>query len=315
MKHEFDPAAVVGALRRAFPYMRNYQGKTFLLKAGGEVFETAESTRQLMEQVGVLHRVGIRVVLVHGGGIQATTLARELGIEVRMVEGRRVTDARTRDVATMVLNGTVNTSIVASCRDLGIPALGLSGVDAGLIQARKRPPRRTGDGEKVDYGYVGDIVSVDTRLLRTVLEGGFVPIVSPLSADDEGVILNINADVVAARLARELGAEKLVMLTGARGILRDASDPASLVSYTDAAGLEGLDEAGAFKDGMLPKADAIRDALRGGVRRVHVISHKLPDSLLIEVFTNEGCGTMVVADMSQLTTAEATPGTVEDEAP
>jgi len=284
-----------------------YQGKTFVIKGGGDAFKDQETTRALVEQVGVLHRLGIHVVLVHGGGPQASELAEELGVEVTFVEGRRVTDERMLDTATMVLNGTLNTRILAACRELQVPATGLSGVDAGLIQARKRPPKKVGDGsETVDYGLVGDIAAVDTGVLRATLEGGFVPVVSPLSADDEGTVLNVNADVVAARLARELGAEKLILLTGARGVLADAEDPASLVSYTDADGLDRLEEAGAFQAGMLPKATAIRDALIGGVPRVHVISHSYPDSLLIEVFTNEGSGTMVVRDRSALLEGEKT---------
>lgn len=296
---------VVAALRHAAPYVRLYRRKTFVIKAGGEVFADAKSTRALIEQLAILHQVGIRTVLVHGGGPQNTQLAESLGIETRMVEGRRVTDERTLGVATMVLNGQINTQIVAACRQLDLPAIGVSGVDAGLIRARKRPPARVaGQAAPVDYGFVGDIESVDPTVLRTQLENGLLPVVSPLSADDDGTLLNINADTVAAALASSLGAAKLVLATGAPGILEDRTNSSSLVSYLDLAGLERLEKAGSLADGMLPKARAIAAAIRGGVSRVHVISYKVPDSLLLEVFTNEGTGTLVVENINTLSKEE-----------
>lgn len=296
---------VVAALRHAAPYVRLYRRKTFVIKAGGEVFADAKSTRALIEQLAILHQVGIRTVLVHGGGPQNTQLAESLGIETRMVEGRRVTDERTLGVATMVLNGQINTQIVAACRQLDLPAIGVSGVDAGLIRARKRPPARVaGQSAPVDYGFVGDIEGVDPTVLRTQLENGLLPVVSPLSADADGTLLNINADTVAAALASSLGAAKLVLATGAPGILEDRSNPSSLVSYLDLAGLERLEKAGSLADGMLPKARAIAAAIRGGVSRVHVISYKVPDSLLLEVFTNEGTGTLVVENINTLSKEE-----------
>ncbi len=300
MTTEHDRRVAITALRSAIPYLRLFQGKTFVIKAGGRVVADRQRTSALMEQVGILHRLGIHVVVVHGGGSQATELAGRLGLDTRFVEGRRVTDAATLEVATMTLNGSVNTSIVAVCRKLGVPALGISGVDAGLVHARRRPPVEIeGEGE-VDYGYVGDVESVSAGVLRRILEERFVPVVSPLSADDEGQVLNVNADVVAARLAMELEAEKLILLTGAPGILGDPDDPSSLVSYTDVKGLDAMHEAGALAGGMLPKVASIKDALAGGVARVHVISHKVRDSLLLEVFTNEGSGTLVVMDTESL---------------
>jgi acetylglutamate kinase len=294
---------VVAALRHAAPYVRLYRRKTFVIKAGGEVFADAASTRALIEQVAILHQVGIRTVLVHGGGPQNTRLAEALGIETRMVEGRRVTDERTLDVATMVLNGQINTQIVAACRQLDLPAIGVSGVDAGLIRARRRAPVQVA-GQSVDYGFVGDIEKVDTSVLTTQLENGLLPVVSPLSADPSGMLLNINADTVAAALASALGAAKLVLATGAPGILEDRNDPGSLISYVDLSGLEKLRQAGALAEGMLPKARAIEQAIRGGVPRVHVISYKVPDSLLLEIFTNEGTGTLVVEDVNTLSKEE-----------
>jgi acetylglutamate kinase len=299
-----DRAIVVSALKHAAPYMRLFKGKVFVLKAGGEIFADPTQTRALMEQVGLLHQVGIRVVLIHGGGPQSTKLATALGLDTTFIDGRRVTDGASLDVATMVLNGQINTRVLAACRDLQIPAVGISGVDAGLIRAHRRPPvERVGD-TSVDYGFVGDIDSVDADILVKQLDNGLMPVVSPLSCDESGNILNINADTVAAAIAAELGAEKMILLTSAPGILEDINDPQSLISYVDRAELDKLKADGKLADGMLPKAAAIDAALANGVSRVHVISYKVPDSLLLEVFTNEGTGTLVVNDIAALTPAE-----------
>ena len=247
----------------------------------------------------------MRVVFVHGGGPQVTELARALGVNSRMVEGRRVTDREAIDVTAMVLNGTINTAILAICRELNIEAVGLSGVDAGLIRAHRRAPvRLAASGEVLDYGFVGDIDAVDPNVLSKLLDNGLMPVVSPLSADDEGVLLNVNADTVAAAIAAALDAEKLILCTGAPGILANLEDPGSLISYTDLEGLARLREQGAIAEGMLPKATAIEAAIRGGVRRVHVVSYQAPEGILGEVFTNEGTGTLIVEDIDALTPAE-----------
>jgi len=304
MTSKQDRAIVVSALKHAAPYIRLFKGKVFVLKASGEIFADPVQTNALMEQVGILHQVGIRVVLVHGGGPQSTELATALGIDTNIIDGRRVTDGPSLDVATMVLNGQINTGILAACRELQIPAIGISGVDAGLIRAHRRPPvDREGDAP-IDYGFVGDIDSVEADVLVSQLDSGFMPVVSPVSCDETGTLLNINADTVAAAIAAELKAEKLILVTAAAGILEDADDPQSLISYIDRAALDKLKADGKIADGMLPKAAAIDSALENGVGRVHVISYKVPDSLLLEVFTNEGTGTLVVNDITALTPAE-----------
>lgn len=309
MQRARDRDVVVAALKHAAPYIRMYKHKTFVLKAGGEIFASVEETRALIEQIAILHQVGIRIVLVHGGGPQSTELANALGVPTQFVQGRRVTDEHALEVAAMVLNGQINTRILAACRDLDLPAVGISGVDAGLIRAHKRPPVSLDghDAGPVDFGFVGDIESVDADILRTQLASGLVPVISPLSADTAGTLLNINADTVAAALAAALDAEKLILATGAPGILGNPADPASLISYIDLSGLQQLRDSGALADGMLPKAAAIEAAIAGGVTRVHVISYKLPDSLLLEVFTNEGTGTLVVDNIDNLTAAEQAP--------
>jgi acetylglutamate kinase len=298
-----DPSVAVRALRGAAPYIRMYKGKVFVIKASGGVFGDIESTRSLIEQVAILHQVGIRVVLVHGGGPQLSQIQEKLGITPRMVAGRRVTDAKSMEVTSMVLNGLVNTQILGICRELDIAAVGVSGVDAGLVRAHKRPPVQV-EGEMVDYGLVGDIDLIDAKVLQQLLDDGLMPVVSPVSADDKGTLLNINADTVAAGIGAALKAEKLMLVTGAPGILESVEDPRSVISYTDLAGLKKLKDQGSLKDGMLPKAKAIEEAIRGGVRRVHVISYKSIDGILAEVFTNEGTGTLVVENISALSAAE-----------
>jgi acetylglutamate kinase len=303
--HLGDQSLAIRALKSAAPYIRMYKGKTFVVKAGGGVFADTESTRVLIEQIAILHYFGVRVVMVHGGGPQTTEVSEALGVPTRMVEGRRVTDQKSVDVTAMVLNGLINTRILGICRELNIDAVGISGVDAGLVLAHKRPPVKVeSTGEVVDFGFVGDIDLVDTTVIRKLLDNGLMPVVSPLSADDKGILLNINADTVAAAIGATLGAEKLILCTGAPGILGDVHDSGSLISYTDLAGLKRMREEGRIVDGMLPKAKAIEEAIRGGVRRVHVVSYKAPEGILGEVFTNEGTGTLIVPDVNALSPAE-----------
>jgi acetylglutamate kinase len=303
MKDVGQTTAQVAALKHAAPYIRLFQGKTFVIKAGGAAVASDAARRALVAQVDVLHRLGIRTVLVHGGGSQSSELSRALGAEPRFVAGRRVTDAAALEVAAMVLCGSVNTRLLAACRAVGLPAVGLTGVDAGLVHAVRRPPVPV-DGEVVDYGEVGDVTGIDPAVLNLLLDAGLVPVIAPLSADDSGALLNVNADTVASRLAVALQAEKLILLTGAPGILERMDDPLSIVSYTDLAGLERLHAEGCFARGMLPKAASITAAIVGGVRRIHILSDSLPDGLLAEVFTNEGVGTLVVADVGALSPEE-----------
>jgi len=301
-----DPSIAVRALRSAAPYIRMYKNKVFVIKAGGAVFADEASTRGLLEQVAILHQVGIKTVLVHGGGPQLDQLQAALGVGTKMINGRRVTDQKSIDVAAMALNGSINTRILAVCRALDVEAIGLSGVDAGLIRAHKRKPAPVSPGadEIVDYGFVGDIDSVNSSVLVKLLDNGLMPVLSPLSADSSGTLLNINADTVAAAIGGALHAEKLVLCTGAPGILERPEEPSSVISYTDIHGLKRLRDQGSLKDGMLPKAAAIEHAIMGGVRRVHVISYKSVDSLLAEIFTNEGTGTLVIEDLNALSDAE-----------
>lgn len=290
----------IHALKQALPYVRLYKGKVFVIKAGGRILSKPAALDALVSDVSLLHQVGIRVVFVHGGGPQATELSRKLGLEPRLVAGRRVTDAATLEVAKMVFAGSLSVDVLAAFRRHHTPAVGLSGVDAGLVTARRKPPCLVAEGPGqepalVDYGLVGDVVSVDAWALWKLLDAGSLPVVSPLACDAEGQVLNVNADTLACAVAKALRAEKLLFLTDADGVLRDPDDPSTLVSCATPKQAEALMADGTVSGGMGPKVSACLEALAAGVRRAHVLSGLRPGALLSEIFTNEGCGTMIAA--------------------
>ena len=282
-------------LREALPYINKFRGTTFVVKIGGEIADAPETLAPFCQEAALLARVGIRIVVVHGGGKQATELQQRLGIEPRMVQGRRVTDADTLDIVMMAFAGKVNTEILSSFRKSGADAVGLSGVDGGIVHAVRRPPRKvrdeaTGHEEMVDYGHVGDIVSIDPRLLETLLEKDFTPVVASLGGDDDGAIFNINADTVASKIAGALRAEKLILVTDVDGILGVGG---ALISRTTPTQIDASIASGLIRGGMVPKAQSAVAALGDGVRSVHIISGKRPSTLLGEVFTDTGSGTMI----------------------
>jgi acetylglutamate kinase len=284
-------------LKQALPYMRRHKGSTFVIKVGGELASDPATLRSLASDLSLLVHVGIRVTLVHGGGPQATEMSRRLGLEPRLVDGRRVTDEATLDVAKMVFAGSINVDILSALRAQGVRAVGLSGVDGDVLHVSRRKPvtTRGADGEDVtvDYGLVGDVEGVDTALLSLLMGEGYVPVVSSLGGDADGNILNINADTVASALAQELGASKLLLLTGAPGLLDDPADPDSLVpSLTVAEARARLDDP-SVQGGMKPKLTALVSAVEGGVDRGHILSGTEESALLLELFTKEGCGTLV----------------------
>ncbi len=291
-------------LREALPYIRKYRESTFVVKIGGRLVESAEALDTLAADLTLLHLVGIRVVIVHGGGAQATQLLRELHHESRFVNGRRITDAPSLEAAKMVYGGKVNLEILSALRTHGARGVGLSGVDADLIVARKREAvqllnRETGALEEVDFGYVGDIVSVDVALLEQLLTGGYVPVIACLAADAEGNVFNINADTVAATLAAALKADRFVNVTDVRGIYRDIAVEDSLISHLTPTEAEALIEEGAVQKGMIPKVQSCIFALKGGARRVSLIDGTDPTALLAEVFTSQGHGTMITGAQEQ----------------
>ena len=287
-------------LREALPYIQRFKGKTFVVKLSGKVTEGRENLASLVEELALIHQVGIRVCVVHGGGKQLSALAAALGVEQTIIEGRRVTDDATLDMAKMIFAGKINTDILAALRRRGIDAVGVSGVDADIIHAVRRPPRdvlnrETGESEQVDFGHVGDVVETNVRLLGILLDSGYLPVISSLGADSEGRVFNINADTVAAEIAAGLQAEKLILLSDVDGIYLRPGDPSSKLSHATAKELLALVRDHVATGGMIPKLQSIAALLGRGVRSTHVISGSARNALLAEVFTDEGTGTMIVA--------------------
>ncbi len=300
-----DTTKGIGGLKGALRYVRAYRDQVFVVKLGGDVLGEPDALHQVAAQLSLLSSLGIRIVIVHGGGPQATALSRRLGTEPRMVAGRRVTDDLGLEVAKMVYAGKLNVDLLAALREHQVQAVGVSGVAADLITARRRPPVSVVDDagatQQVDYGHVGDIDRVDPRVLTTLLGGRFVPVVASLAGDEQGHVFNVNADTVAEALAVALKALKLIFLTGAPGVLRDRNDPSTLVAFADPDDLAHLMSSGALSGGMRPKVEACVRAATGGVERTHIIDGRAPDALLLEVFTGAGCGTMIVGRKEKAT--------------
>ncbi len=287
-------------LREALPYIQRFKGQTFVVKLSGKVTENRENLISLAEEMALLHQVGIRICVVHGGGKQLSELAKRLGIEQTIIEGRRVTDDATLEMAKMIFAGKINTDILAALRNRGIEAVGLSGVDGNIVHAEKRPPkeilnRETGVRDKVDFGHVGDVVQINARLLTVLLDHGYLPVISSLGADDEGMVFNINADTIASEIAVQLKAEKLVLLSDVDGLYLTAGDPSTKVSRITATEAGNLISSGAASGGMIPKLQSIVLLLERGVHSAHIISGTKRNALLSEIFTDKGTGTMIVA--------------------
>lgn len=306
----------IALLKQALPYLRRHKGRTFVIKLGGELAGNPERLRSLAADLSLLVHVGIQVTLVHGGGPQATEVSKRLGLEPRLVDGRRVTDEATLDVAKMVFAGRINVDILSALRSQGVRAVGLSGVDGDLLHVRRRLPVTTRDEQGrsvvVDYGLVGDVAGVDTALLKLLMGNGYVPVISSLGGDADGNILNINADTVAATLARELNAAKLLLLTGAPGLLADIDDPDSLIPALTASEARAWLDHPAVKGGMRPKLMALVFAVEGGVERAHILSGLRESALLLELFTRDGCGTLVRADRPLAVPGESGEQELED---
>lgn len=282
-------------LLEALPFMREHHGKVIVVKWGGAAMDAAMGPGTLassfVEDISLLRSAGITPVVVHGGGPQVTNLSERLGIETTFVDGLRVTDAATLDVATMVLAGKLNTDVVASFVTGGVPAVGLSGVDGGLLLARKR--------SGPDLGFVGEVVHVNADVLRTLTAQGFVPVVASIAVDETtGQAYNVNADVVASQLAIELGAEKLVFINDVPGLVGPTGDLLSELSATQC--IDVLARPGVVAGGMVPKLESAVAALQAGVGRVHLVDGRVEHSLVLELFTPEGVGTMVTPDTTSL---------------
>jgi acetylglutamate kinase len=285
-------------LREALPYIQRFKGKTFVVKLSGKATEDAGNLASLAEELALLHQVGIRLAVVHGGGKQLTELASRLGVEQTIINGRRVTDDATLEMAKMVFAGIINTNILAALRQRGVEAVGLSGVDGNIVHAARRPPKEvlnqaTGERAEVDFGHVGDIVEINARLLCVLLDQGYLPVVSSLGADAEGMVFNINADTIAAAIAVQLQAEKLILLSDVDGIFLRAGEPDTKLSRLAVDEAEALISDGTATGGMIPKLQSIITLLRRGVRSAHIINGTTRNALLSEVFTDEGTGTMI----------------------
>jgi len=285
-------------LREALPYIQKFKGKTFVVKFSGKVTEDKENLASLAEELALLHQVGIKICVIHGGGKQLSELADKLGVAQTVIEGRRVTDDETLDLAKMIFAGKINTEILAALRQRGTAAVGLSGIDGNIVHAQKRPPkeitnRQTGLSETVDFGNVGDVLQINAHLLNLLLESDYLPVVSSLGADDEGQIFNINADTIASEIAAHLKAEKLVLLSDVNGIYLEAGKPETKISRLNITEAEDLINSGAASGGMIPKLQNIIQLLRRGVKSAHVISGTTRNALLSEVFTDSGTGTMI----------------------
>lgn len=287
-------------LREALPYIQRFQGKTFVVKLSGKATEVRENLASLAEELALIHQVGIRLCVVHGGGKQLTDLASQMGVAQTIIDGRRVTDDATLEMAKMIFAGKINTDILAALRQRGIEAVGLSGVDGNIVHALRRPPkeilnRETGEREHIDFGHVGDVVDINARLLNVLLDQGYLPVISSLGADDDGMVFNINADTIASEIAVQLKAEKLILLSDVDGICLRAGDAETKLSRISIEEAERLVSEGAATGGMIPKLQGITQLLKRGVGSAHIINGNLRNALLAEVFTDEGTGTMIVA--------------------
>jgi acetylglutamate kinase len=273
-------------LIEALPFMQDHRGKIIVIKVGGAVMNSTDLSRSFAGDLSLLQHAGIDPVVVHGGGPQMTELSDRLGLASSFVDGIRVTDRDTLDVATMVLAGKVNTELVASLVAGDVPAVGLSGVDAGLAVARKQA--------EPDLGYVGEVVRVNTQVLRTLMGNGFVPVVASIAADDGGHPFNVNADVMAAELAIGLEAQKLVYLNDVPGVIGPGGDLLSELGVEET--LDLLAQADVVDGGMIPKLESAVRALKAGVPRVHLLDGRVEHALVLELFTPEGIGTMITAE-------------------
>ena len=276
-------------LTQALPYIREYYDKVVVIKYGGNAMINEQLKEQVMEDIVLLHLIGVKVVLVHGGGPEITETLKKIGKESVFFEGLRVTDKETADVVQMVLAGKINKSLVNMLEINGGKSIGISGLDGHMIKAEMKDER---------LGYVGRITEVDVTPITDLLEKGYIPVVSTIGCDNQGNVYNINADTAAAYIAGEMRAERLITMTDIEGILKDKNDPHSIISEIDIKGCVELFESGIISGGMIPKVECCIDAIHKGVKKVTILDGRVPHALLIETLTNEGAGTMVVADMN-----------------
>ena len=284
MEKFFSNAERAQILTQALPYIRRYNGKIVVVKYGGNAMINAMLKHQVMEDIVLLSLIGVKTVLVHGGGPEISETMQRLGKKAEFVDGLRVTDQETVDIVQMVLAGKINKTLVNLLQMNGGKAMGISGMDGRLIEARIKDER---------LGYVGDVVHVNIEPVTDLLEKGYIPVISTIGCDRDGNTYNINGDTAAAHIAGALGAERLIMLTDIAGILRDRNDPASLIPAITIDEARQLREGGVISGGMIPKVECCIDAIHRGVKNAIIMDSRIPHSILMEILTDEGAGTMV----------------------
>ena len=281
----------VEVLIEALPYIKKFAGKTFVIKYGGSIMENEKSKLAFIEDVALLKLVGINVVIVHGGGKKITEMLNTMNIPVNFKNGLRVTDHATVEIVEMVLSGKINKEITGELCKHGLSAIGISGRDGSLLKAVK--VYAYNGEEKVDIGFVGEITHVNKDLINNLVEDGYVPVVSPVAEDDEGNVYNVNADYVAESISSAIKAEKLILLSDIKGLYKDVKDEATFISSIKVGEVRELISQGAIDGGMIPKMDCCIKAIEEGTKDVHLIDGRVTHSLLIEIFTNAGNGTMI----------------------
>ncbi len=282
------PAARAAVLSEALPYLREYRGQTMVIKYGGNAMVDDRLKAAVLRDITLLHFVGFRPIVVHGGGPEITDAMKRLGKQATFVEGQRVTDAETMEIVEMVLAGKTNKGIVSLIHQCGGKAVGLSGKDGNLIVARKRP-----SSKGVDLGFVGDVTAINPEIVHVLTQNDYIPVISSVAVSEEGETLNINADLVAGDLAAALGATKLLLLTDVEGLYRDFEDKTSLISQITLAEVRGMLVRGEVDKGMIPKLESCVRALSEGVQAAHILDGRQENVLLMEIFTEAGVGTMV----------------------
>ncbi len=287
MEHHFTNAARAEVLTQALPYIKKFNGKVVVVKYGGNAMINEQLKEQVMEDIALLWLIGVKVVLVHGGGPEINELMDKLGKKAEFVDGLRVTDKETVDIVQMVLAGKVNKSLVTLLQMKGGHAVGLSGIDGGLIEAEIKDER---------LGYVGRITKIRPQPINDLLEKNYIPVISTVAGDKHGNVYNINGDTAAAYIAGALGAQRLLMMTDIAGILRDKDDPSSLIHEITISEANKLYEDGVISGGMIPKVDCCIKAISEGVEKVTILDGRIPHSILMELLTDEGAGTMVTKD-------------------
>ena len=287
MHNEFSNAERAQVLTQALPYIKKYSGKVVVIKYGGNAMQTEQLKQQVMEDIALLWLIGVKVVLVHGGGPEISQMMKKLGKEAVFVDGLRVTDEETVDIVQMVLAGKVNKTLVNLIQTKGGHAVGLSGVDGGIIEAKMKNSK---------LGYVGEITKIRTQPITDLLEKGYIPVISTIASDRQGNVYNINGDTAAAHIAGALEAERMIMMTDIAGILRDKDDPKTLIPHVTIADAKKLYDEGIISGGMIPKVDCCIEALTHGVKNVVIMDGRTPHSILMELLTDEGAGTMVTGE-------------------